>query len=342
MRRNRITYTLLTLALLAPAAASAQEPPVSVYSFSTHRGMLGILTEAVRGEGTTSRQRVVMRVVEDSPAEKAGLVKGDTILSINGLAASAQAMNLPLEPGDEVTLRVRRDGRERDVRITAAERTPQFAVRGFFPDSVGERIAITMNRIREGVDTLTFPNIHVQAFGTDSTSIVIVNGDTIRAFGFPDATHFRVHADSLISHFRRIELPRMLADSGAFRFFTNDGDSVHFRFSVDSVDFVRPFEVFSRTATLGMRAVAGAELSPLNPELAQYFGATQGVLVLNARDGTPAARAGLRAGDVIVQVNGDRVDSIGDLRRRIDDADDIVRLRVLRRGENIDLTLDRE
>lgn len=340
MRHFRITYTLLTLALLAPAAVSAQEP-VSVYSVRTHRGMLGILTEAVRGDGPSSRQRVVMQVVEDSPAEKAGLMKGDTILSINGLAASAQAMNLPLEPGDEVTLRVRRDGRERDVRITAAKRTSQFEYRAAFPDSVGERIAIIMDKVRAGVDTLTFPNIHVRGFG-DSTSIVIVNGDTIRAFGFPDARHFRLHADSLISHFRTIELPRMLADSGAFRFFTNDGDSVHFRWSVDTADFVRPFEVFSRTATLGLRAVAGAELSPLNPELAQYFGATEGVLVLNARDGTPAARAGLRAGDVIVQVNGQPVDSIGDLRRRIDDADAPVRLRVLRRGETLDVTLDRE
>lgn len=338
MRHNRITYTLLTLALLAPAAASAQEPPVSVYRVS-HRGMLGILTQPVSADGMNARQRVVLRVVEDSPAEKAGVLAGDTILSINGLAASSQAMNLPLEPGDEVTLRIRRGGSERDIRIVATERASSFEYNAVFPDSVGERIAVIMSKVREGVDTLTFPRIHVQGFAGDTSGVIIINGDTVR---FPNATYFRMHTDSLLQHFSAIELPRLFADSGAFHFFQGD-DSLHFRWSSDSVNFVRPFEVFSRTATLGMRAVAGAELSPLNPELAQYFGATEGVLVLNAREGTPAARAGLRAGDVIVQIDGHDVDSIADVRRTIDDAHGgTVRLRVLRRGENVDITLDRE
>jgi S1-C subfamily serine protease len=100
--------------------------------------------------------------------------------------------------------------------------------------------------------------------------------------------------------------------------------------------------MLTTTATLGMRAVAGAELAPLNPGLSEYFGATDGVLVLNAREGTPAARAGLRAGDVIVRVGDTAVRSIAELRRTIGRAPDgAITLGVLRRGQNVTVTLNR-
>jgi serine protease Do len=95
-------------------------------------------------------------------------------------------------------------------------------------------------------------------------------------------------------------------------------------------------------AVFGMRAVAGAELAPLNPALAEYFGATDGVLVLNAAERTPAERAGLRGGDVIVRAGDTTVRSIAELRRAIDAArDGDVTLRVLRHGRNVDVTLKR-
>jgi serine protease Do len=91
-----------------------------------------------------------------------------------------------------------------------------------------------------------------------------------------------------------------------------------------------------------MRAVAGAELAPLNPALAEYFGATDGVLVLNAADRTPAERAGLRGGDVIIRANDTPIRSVTELRRAIEAArGEDVTLRVLRHGRNVDVTLQR-
>jgi len=59
----------------------------------------------------------------------------------------------------------------------------------------------------------------------------------------------------------------------------------------------------------------GVTVEPLSHQLAEYFGAKDGVLVSSVTDGSAAARAGLKAGDVIISFNGNRVTSREDLTR---------------------------
>lgn len=61
-------------------------------------------------------------------------------------------------------------------------------------------------------------------------------------------------------------------------------------------------------------AIAGAKLVTLNPDLGRAFGVSRGVLVTEAASGSFAREAGLRAGDVIVAVDGHRVTSVAQLR----------------------------
>src|ERR1043166_8956168 len=63
----------------------------------------------------------------------------------------------------------------------------------------------------------------------------------------------------------------------------------------------------------------GIGTTPLTKQLADYFGVAdgQGVLVTSVADDSPAAKAGLKAGDVITAIDGEKLDSAGDLARGI-------------------------
>ena len=58
----------------------------------------------------------------------------------------------------------------------------------------------------------------------------------------------------------------------------------------------------------------GITISDLEPQLAEYFGTNDGVLVSSVTADSAAAKAGLKAGDVITGVNATKVTSASDLR----------------------------
>jgi serine protease Do len=66
----------------------------------------------------------------------------------------------------------------------------------------------------------------------------------------------------------------------------------------------------------------GATVQDLTPQLATYFGVDAGVLVTSVDDGSAAAKAGLKAGDVITGAGDARVSDTSDLRRRISRLED--------------------
>jgi predicted metalloprotease with PDZ domain len=335
MRKHRVLIAALALVLAAPAAASAQD--VQVYRYA-HRGMLGIMTEGVPANTPNARQRIVVDVVKDSPAERAGVLKGDTIVRINGLAATGQVMSAPFEPGDTVILRVRRDGRERDVTVVATERSTQFSTT-MIADSVFGRMSNIFEAMRISPDSIR--GMYVRRMPGDSAFSIVIGSDTLQGRRVFEYSFGGVMPDSIRG---------LLADSARFRVF---GDTAHlrimrsaegdlFRMFGDSTNAMRPFDIMTSATFMGFSAVAGAELANLNPDLGEYFGTADGVLVMSARSGTPAERAGLRAGDVIQQVNGTDVRNLGELRRAVDTRrGESTELRVLRRGQTMTVTLTR-
>jgi serine protease Do len=66
----------------------------------------------------------------------------------------------------------------------------------------------------------------------------------------------------------------------------------------------------------------GISVSTLSPQLAEYFGTKEGVLVSSVTDNSAAAKAGVKAGDVITSVNGTTVNDPSDVRRRVTDLSD--------------------
>ena len=96
-----------------------------------HRGRLGILVQdltpdlAKAFDIKETQGAVISKVVKDSPAEHAGLMAGDVVISVNGksVTTSSELRNsiglLPV--GETVTLDVIRDGKARTVKVTIAE-----------------------------------------------------------------------------------------------------------------------------------------------------------------------------------------------------------------------------
>jgi serine protease Do len=67
----------------------------------------------------------------------------------------------------------------------------------------------------------------------------------------------------------------------------------------------------------------GVSTQPLTKQLADYFGVKDGgLLITSVNENSPAAKAGLKAGDVITAVDGEKVTSAGDISRAISKKED--------------------
>jgi membrane-associated protease RseP (regulator of RpoE activity) len=91
-----------------------------------------------------------------------------------------------------------------------------------------------------------------------------------------------------------------------------------------------PFELFLG----GARSYIGVSLTGLTPELREHFGAPKdaGVLVESVQDDSPADKAGIKVGDIVLAVDGKDVKSSADLRTALREKKegDSVRIEVLR------------
>ncbi len=83
----------------------------------------------------------------------------------------------------------------------------------------------------------------------------------------------------------------------------------------------------------------GIEYQELSGQLAQYFKVEKGVLVTSVDESGPAAKAGLKAGDVIVKFEGQAIEDADDLRNQVRKAEGgmDVTVTVQRDGRAIDL-----
>ncbi|KPK65376.1 MAG: hypothetical protein AMK73_03165 [Planctomycetes bacterium SM23_32] len=90
-----------------------------------------------------------------------------------------------------------------------------------------------------------------------------------------------------------------------------------------------------------VRGYLGVYPKDLTPEMAQAFGfeGTNGALVDEVLEGSPAEKAGLKAGDIIVEFGGKPVESASELRRRVaaTDPDTTTPVEVWRDGKELAL-----
>jgi membrane-associated protease RseP (regulator of RpoE activity) len=85
------------------------------------------------------------------------------------------------------------------------------------------------------------------------------------------------------------------------------------------------------------RGRLGVNVQELTPELATYFGVKDGLLVNSVQDDTPAAKAGIKAGDIIGAVNGKAVTTPDELIKELADKDGEVTIGVTRDKKSLSL-----
>lgn len=87
------------------------------------------------------------------------------------------------------------------------------------------------------------------------------------------------------------------------------------------------------TFFFGSNRQIGVSVSSLTKQLGEYFGVSEGkgLLVNNVRGNSPAAKAGLKAGDVIIEADGKEVKNNVDLIRALNDKKEgVVQLTIIR------------
>ena len=84
----------------------------------------------------------------------------------------------------------------------------------------------------------------------------------------------------------------------------------------------------------------GIQAHDLTDQLGEYFGAAGGVLVTLVGENTAARTAGLRAGDVITEIDGQPVESTAALRQRLAGKTGTLELTVVRNRKEQSIRVD--
>lgn len=286
MREKLFALAFAASSLLAPGAQAqpgdakpftAPEVFASPLSLlQSGGGYLGVYLADVKSEERVKelklsemRGAVVGKVVEGSPAAKAGLKENDVILSFDEEAVRSanhvHRLLVETPPGRSVALKISRGGVEQTVKVTLGER--------------GQG-GMSATLIQPGGLTPGFPQ---KMPGGGLTPL-----DSLR----PE----KPFGDGLIYF-----------DAGASRY------------------------------RLGVRVVT------LSEQLATYFGVKNGgLLVTEVEPGGLAERAGLKAGDCVTAVNGERVTSASDLAGAMRRAGKAATKEEGKPGEAVTLTVVRE
>ncbi len=240
----------------APPAAPSQEAATPALSLLLEgRNFLGILPGDVTRENMgryglrEPRGVAVTKVIEGSPAARAGLKEGDVILRFDGeTVGSVQKLNRLINeaaPEQTVRLSISRQGSVQELSATLARRN-DFPMMGALQGALPKIEALP----------------------------ALPGGDSLRGIAPAMPT-----------------MPVMPA--------LPNGDGMRL--------------------TLGASRRIGVATTQLTKQLADYFGVTtgRGLLVTEVGEGSPAARAGLQAGDVITEVDGQAVATVSELMRAL-------------------------
>ncbi|MFL6231223.1 MAG: PDZ domain-containing protein [Pyrinomonadaceae bacterium] len=290
---------LISLCLLIAACASVafaqtvataparQDDGLRAFSLFDGGNFLGVYTEQVTRENMSRynlsgepRGVAVTQVAENSPAAKAGLQKDDVILRFDGEAV----------------------GSTQKLSRLINEAAPEHAARLTVSRGGSEReITVTLGKrelaagAREGM--------------------MFENGNVFR---LKDG-EWQKQSEEEARKMRE----EMEKNSGEWRKQSEQWKKQTEQLQKHSEELRQQLEKMPRpenfTFVLGAGRHIGVTTTPLTDQLADYFGVSHGggVLVTSVNENSPAAKAGLKAGDVITEADGAKIEDPSGLARAV-------------------------
>jgi membrane-associated protease RseP (regulator of RpoE activity) len=304
MSRKQLLIVLsLVAAVVFASVALAQVPSThtaqgeGARAFSMAFGgdnFLGVYTENITREnasryGLSGEPRGVgiTEVVENSPAAKAGLQKNDVILTFDGEQVSStqkfQRLINESTPEHTARLTIARGGSERELTATLAKH-----------DALGA-----------GMNALRMEN--GELFRWDGKEWQKESREEWRK----QSEEMRKQTEQLRDQLQKLRPLQQGMSPDAER---------HLREELEKMQ--GQGGNFALAFSAGRRI--GVTTTPLTDQLADYFGVSRegGVLVTSVTENSPAAKAGLKAGDIITEVDGERIKSAGDVTRLVSRKDE--------------------
>jgi C-terminal processing protease CtpA/Prc len=286
-------------------------PSLAASGSSTSRGWLGVSTQETdddikKGLDLTQDGLLVNSVTRDSPAYRAGLKKGDVILSYNSRSVTTpeQLRDLVRDtaPGRSVALGIWRDGARKSVDVKLGDVSDSGDLDSF-----------------DAPVPPTPPSAPRAPKPPSSTRIERDDNGDMRVW----VDGRELDDDEIQDKLK--DMKWKLKGLDDMHYWDNDGPGAHV--------FAMPSP---RRGRLGVR------VDDLNKDMADALGVTngKGALVTEVIEDTPAQKAGIRAGDVIVKVGDDAVDDADDLTRALRERQGKVSIDLLRRGSKRSVDVD--
>lgn len=227
------------------------------------------------------------------------------VVTNNHVVRSAAAVVLTLDNGKTVTARVIGADEKTDLALLKINEAGTYKFVNFGESSprVGDWVVAIGNPFGLG--------------GTVTAGIVSARGRDIGAGPYDD--------------FLQIDAPVNRGNSGGPTFdlhgnvvgvntaiYSPSGGSVGIGFAIPA-SVARNVIASLRDKGSVSRGFIGVQIQPLTDAIAKSLGMPEakGALIADVQPGLPAAAAGLRAGDIIVQLNGEAIESPRDLARKI-------------------------
>lgn len=238
----------------------------------------------------------------------------------------------------EVTLK---DGRKLEGRVLGTDPVTDIAVVKIEANSLPTVTFSDSEQIQPGEWAIAIGN----PLGLDNTvtvGIISATGRSSGDAGIPDKRVNYIQTDAAINPGN--SGGPLLNEQGEVI-----GVNTAIRADAQGIGFAIPSNTVQRIAQQlasngkAEHAYLGVQMTTLTPEVKQEINADpnapisiseeQGVLVLKVVDGSPAAKAGIRAGDVVLRVNGQEVATADDLQKMVE---------ALQVGNNLQVDLKRD